>query len=587
MQRQFSALPQSPMRHIRAKSIYPGRVRGVIAEYRRERFIAPERTAESPRSEYRYFKNALRASQLQLASEKKMMLDRRKKNPSEIQAIDDAIDVLESHLMTLEDPYFLAEIKKHIFHTGATAAAALAAVINVVSRQFRFEHAGTSFNKRPEGRHFLQDMSDMKRRILFFLGMQQDIKLPDGVSIVAAQKLTVSEVLALKRAGVRGIVIGDTSETAHELVMLRAMRIPCVAVADARFFRIRKQIPVLLDADIGYIVLKPRKSIRFVQTPEADEHPPWSQKVRIDASTVVELSGTLHFLSEIAEAAPKKEVRQKIGLYRTEYQISEAHEMPTLKQLARQYEYILSLRPKLDVVFRLFDFSDDKNFLRSARIDSHHELRGIRFLLHEKKILETQIVSLLKAAEEAERKLDILIPYVSEAYEIDFVRDIIADNNRSKNKVSVRLGAMLENTAAVLAARQWAEQLDFFYIGTSDLLSSLAMERRDATSNLHRALLSDAFVALAQHLKSIEKSAPLTICGEVVGEPWAVAWLRSFGFRRFVLPTHRMPIITNTLLALKDYGEHNFLKQILKVRDARERVEKAKATTLDILYRGS
>ncbi|HNA77919.1 MAG TPA: phosphoenolpyruvate-utilizing N-terminal domain-containing protein, partial [Turneriella sp.] len=99
------------MRHIRAKSIYPGRIRGLMAEFRRERFISEEKADINPRSEFRNFKSALRAAQLQLAGEKKMMLDRRRKNPGEMAAIDEAIDVLESHILTLEDPFFLGEIK--------------------------------------------------------------------------------------------------------------------------------------------------------------------------------------------------------------------------------------------------------------------------------------------------------------------------------------------------------------------------------------------------------------------------------------------------------------------------------------------
>ncbi|HNJ64324.1 MAG TPA: phosphoenolpyruvate-utilizing N-terminal domain-containing protein, partial [Turneriella sp.] len=205
------------MRHIRAKSIYPGRIRGLMAEFRRERFISEEKADINPRSEFRNFKSALRAAQLQLAGEKKMMLDRRRKNPGEMAAIDEAIDVLESHILTLEDPFFLGEIKNRIFGGGATAAAALGAVISMVSRQFTFDSPARGLAPAPQNRHFLKDMTDMKRRIQFFLGLQQELRLPDGVAIVAAPRLTVSEVLALKRAGVRGIIIGETSDTAHEI----------------------------------------------------------------------------------------------------------------------------------------------------------------------------------------------------------------------------------------------------------------------------------------------------------------------------------------------------------------------------------
>lgn len=576
----INAASSGHMRHIRAKSIFPGRIRGLAAEFRRERFAADEKTTINPRDEFRTFKSALRSAQLQLAGEKKMMLDRRKKNPGEIFAIDDAIDVLESHLMTLEDPYFLGEIKNRIFKTGATAAAALGAVISMVSRQFSFDAAPSHFDGKPQNRHFLKDMNDMKRRIQFFLGLQQELKLPEGVTIVAAPKLTVSEVLALKRAGVRGIIIGETSDTAHELVMLRAMRIPCVSVSDARFFRLKKATPLLLDADIGYIVLHPKRTARFIESAPEEAAQKWSLSARLGKGATVHFSGTLHFINELQQPAPQ---RQRIGLYRTEYQVSEARELPSSRGLQKQYEHIMRDFPQLDVTYRLMDFSDDKNFLNSAAIETNRELRGMRYLLREPKVLVSQLTALLRAARETRVQLQILLPYVSERREIAAVKKQIAEITAGRHPVKYRLGAMLENAAGVLAAHRWVDDVDFFYVGTSDLLSSLASERRENADALHRALVGDAFAALAKQLKALALKRPLTICGEIAGEPWALAYLVSLGFRQFTVPTHRMPIVANMVQALGQ-GHLDFARKILSITDEAERVEEARALALDILY---
>lgn len=570
------------MRHLRAKAIYPGRVRGVMAEFRRERFSLTEKPAETPRAEYRHFKSALRSAQLQLASEKKMILDRRRKNPGEILALDDAIDVLESHIMTLEDPYFLGEIKNRIFATGATGAAALGAVINMVSRQFAFEAPGRKFDGR-QNRHFIKDMNDMKRRILFFLGMQQNLTLPEGVSIIAAQKLTVSEVLALKRAGVRGIVMGETSETAHELVMLRAMRIPCVSVSDTRFFRMRKPLPVLIDADIGYIVLNPRKAARFHETPGEEDNLPWSETVRMKSGEKIHLSGTLHFTTEL-EPATAATPKERIGLYRTEYQVSEAGELPSARQLLKQYSELLARRPQAEITFRLFDFSEDKNFLKSPLIENNRDLRGIRFLLREKKTLENQMWALVRAAYESGRTIRLLIPYLSESLELNAVLAMLNDINSGRKKADIRIGAMLESPTAVFTAPRWLDRVDFFYAGTSDLLSALATERREHTEVLHRTLLSDGSAAYCRALKTLSAKKPVSICGEVAGEPWAIAWFRYFGFNDFVVPTHRIGVIANMLQALTLDTCKKFAREIMKIDDEAERLEKARLMALDILY---
>jgi phosphoenolpyruvate-protein kinase (PTS system EI component) len=569
------------MRHIRAKSIYPGRIRGLMAEFRRERFIADEKTDINPKSEFRHFKAALRAAQLQLAGEKKMMLDRRRKNPGEMAAIDEAIDVLESHILTLEDPFFLGEIKNRIFGGGATAAAALGAVISMVSRQFTFDAPKRGLAPASQNRHFLKDMTDMKRRILFFLGLQQELRLPEGVSIVAAPRLTVSEVLALKRAGVRGIIIGETSETAHEIVMLRAMRIPCVSVSDARFFRLKKHTPVLLDADIGYVVLQPKKTARFTESNPENEAKRWSMQVRLQSGERHNVSGTMHFLTELGTLAGDAK-KESIGLYRTEYQISEAGEMPSARALQRQYEEIL--QAPVEVTFRLFDFSEDKNFLAHPLIERDRELRGVRFLLKEKKILETQISALVRAAQTARKRVRMLIPYLSEWHELAAIREIVRAALPSKNMPEISLGGMLETAGGVFNARRWADKLHFLYVGTSDLLSAIAAERRENSAALHRALLSDAFVVFARELRSLARHRPLTICGEVAGEPWAIAWLAAHGFRDYTMPTHRMAVVTNMLQALSRAQCSQFARAVLKIEDESQRVETAKQLALDILY---
>ncbi|HRP69387.1 MAG TPA: phosphoenolpyruvate-utilizing N-terminal domain-containing protein [Turneriella sp.] len=415
-------IKEAGMRHIRAKSIFPGRVRGVMAEFKKERFAAFQKEAQNPRIEYQNFKSALRQAQTQLITEKKMMLDKKRQTPHGITTLDDAIGVLESHILTLEDPYFLGEIKKLIFTTGATAAAALGAVISTISRQLSFDTVNHVEGKN--NRHFVHDMNDMKHRILHFLGVQHHFTLPKGVTIVAAAKLTVSEVLALKRSGVRGIVIGNMSDAAHEIVMLRAMRIPCVAVSDLRFFRLRKQIPVIIDADIGYIVLRPRKSMRFIETP-IDTTPPWSQNITLPSGEKISLSAPLHFLGELNNFSADTRLVKKIGIYRTEYQISEAGELLSTKQLTKQYESLFTRFPKTEITFRLFDFSEDKNFVKNPRIEKNHDLRGIRFLIAEKKILESQLNALIKAAENTRHNLRILIPYLSEMHELHAIWDIL------------------------------------------------------------------------------------------------------------------------------------------------------------------
>jgi len=557
-----------PMRHIRAKTIFPGRVRGMMVEYQRERFSAAAATpgATNPKSEYRHFKTALRSAQLQLAGEKKMMLDRRKKNPAEIQALDDAIDVLESHIMTLDDPYFLGEIKNRIFNTGANAAAALGAVIGMVSRQFNFD-------ENAQNSHFLKDMGDMKRRILYFLGLGNELKIPEGASVVAAAKLTVSEVLALKRAGARAIILGETSDTAHELVMLRAVRIPSISISDSRFFRIKKAQPIIVDADIGYAVLNPKLGIPFT---ESNIDAPLLSTIATTKSRVkIKVTGTLHFANELS--AYSSTTQGEIGLYRTEYQISEARELVSHKQLTKTYTEILAEYPKIDTTFRLFDLSADKNFLAHPIIEKNHSVRGMRFLVAEKKLLESQITALLRASEATGRSLNILLPYTTDIEQIKIVKAQIA------HRPKIKLGAMLENVASVFSAKLWVDEIDFFYVGTSDLMSSIAHERREATEILQRALLSEAFSALALELNRLGTKRPMTLCGELTAEPWAILHLVSLGFTRFVVPTHRIKAAANMAEALTSKALKSFAKHVREIAEI-DRLEYARTEALEILY---
>jgi phosphotransferase system enzyme I (PtsI) len=337
----------------------------------------------------------------------------------------------------------------------------------------------------------------------------------------------------------------------------------------------------LLDADIGYVVLQPKKSVRFIESAAETETKRWSVQVRMQSGEKFSLSGTMHFVSELGETAPKQ-THERIGLYRTEYQISEAGEMPSARALQRQYEEVL--QSPVSVTFRLFDFSEDKNFLAHPLIERDRELRGVRFLLREKKILETQLLALLRAAQQVKKKIRILIPYLSEWRELAAIRSLLATLLPRKETPVVSLGGMLETVSGVFNARRWVEKLDFIYVGTSDLLSALTAERRDNPEALHRALLSDAFCAVARELNALARLKPLTICGEVAGEPWAIAWLAALGFRNFTMPTHRMAVVTNMLQALSRSQCKQFARAVLKIEDEAERVEKARLLALDILY---
>ncbi|HMV36820.1 MAG TPA: hypothetical protein PKD60_13060, partial [Turneriella sp.] len=352
-------------------------------------------------------------------------------------------------------------------------------------------------------------------------------------------------------------------------------------VADARFFRLKKQTEVLLDADIGYVVLQPKKSARFIESNPESEAKRWSVQVRMQSGEKYNLSGTMHFIGELGETNQHKK-DERIGLYRTEYQISEAGEMPSARALQRQYEEIL--HSPVEVTFRLFDFSEDKNFLAHPLIERDRELRGVRFLLKEKRILETQLTALVRAAQQVQKKIRVLIPYLSEWHELAALRDLLNSVLPGKNVPVISLGAMLETASGVLNARRWADKLDFIYVGTSDLLSAIAAERRENSAALHRALLSDAFVAFARELRFLARRKPLTICGEIAGEPWAIAWLAAHGFRDYTMPTHRMAVVTNMLQALSRTQCSQFARAVLKIEDESQRVETAKLLALDILY---
>lgn len=208
----------------------------------------------------------------------------------------------------------------------------------------------------------------------------------------------------------------------------------------------------------------------------------------------------------------------------------------------------------------------------------------MRFLLHERKMLESQLTALFKAAHETNRPVKLLLPYLSEYNELKQVRQMIASLSTGKRKIRFSLGGMLENTAAVFGARRWSTLLDFFYVGTSDLLSAISQQRRENTEAIHRALLSDAFAVLARELKVLSRLKPLSICGEIAGEPWAIAYLASFGFRDYVLPTHRIPIAQNMLQAMSRSDAVQYAKLIMRLDDETQRLETARSLALEILY---
>jgi phosphocarrier protein FPr len=385
------------------------------------------------------------------------------------------------------------------------------------------------------------DIQDVGYRVLRLLMGSDDqrVSLPDHPVILVANDLSPSDTAALDRNKVLGFVTAAGGPTAHSAIIARALSLPAVVSMGDRVLEIENLTTVILNGSNGTLTLEPDSAALGtaqsqqlqLQTAMSDAQKSADQPAVTQDGHRVEVVANIGGVADAEKAAASG--AEGVGLLRTEFLFLDRTTAPTEQEQFEVYRDIVKAMDDRPIIVRTLDIGGDKPL---PYIDVAPEAnpflgeRGIRLCLNRPELLRKQLRAILRAAEFG--PLRIMFPMVADLSEWRAARAMVAEVQAELNAPQVELGIMIEVPSAALMADVFAEEVDFFSVGTNDLTQyTLAMDRMHPSlagksDGLHPAVLR----LIARTVEAAHAAGKwVGICGELGADPQAVPILLGIG----------------------------------------------------------
>lgn len=435
------------------------------------------------------------------------------------------------------------------------------------------------------------DILDLKKRILQQLQGEQRQVLENLKSpvVVLAGNLTPSETARLNRELVLGFATEVGGHTSHTAILAGALEIPAIVGVGEFLSEVSGGETVILDGNRGELIIEPdQETLRKYVDTRAKIQSVSQRRESLSALPAetsdgvrIQLMGNIEFPEEVEHCTERG--ADGVGLYRTEFLYLGNDFEPTEEDHFRAYQRVVSAFPDKPVVIRTLDLGADKTPQALDGIVNRSPnpvlgLRSIRMSLQNQTLFKTQLRAILKAAVGGDVR--IMFPLVSSLLEIrqarmmvgDVIEDLEDDGDVEFAR-DVPIGMMVEVPSAVLLIEEFAREVDFFSIGTNDLIQyTLAVDRSDpAVASLYNSG-DPAILRQIQRVVDVanDRNLPVTVCGQMSSDPVYAPLLIGLGLRQLSVAPQAIPELKEVIRQLTLPQAKRIAKHAMSLELARD-----------------
>lgn len=490
---------------------------------------------DQPEAEVQKFNEALNNSKIELT---------KIRNHAEEQLGADKAAIFDAHLLVLDDPELIQPIEEKIKNESASAPQALTEVTqNFITI---FESMDNEYMKERAA-----DIRDVAKRVLaHILGVElPNPSIIDESVIIVAYDLTPSDTAQLNKQYVQGFVTNIGGRTSHSAIMSRSLEIPAVVGTKSISESVQQGDMVIVDGLTGDVIVNPsddeikayqHKRESFFADREALKQLRDEPSKTLDGHEV-ELAANIGTPNDLEGV--HNNGAEGIGLYRTEFLYMGRDNMPTEDEQFEAYKKVLESMKGKRVVVRTLDIGGDKElpYLNlPEEMNPFLGYRAIRLCLDQPEIFRPQLRALLRAS--AYGKLNIMFPMVATIQEFRDAKALLLEEKENLKQEGVEvsddieLGIMVEIPATAALADVFAKEVDFFSIGTNDLIQyTMAADRMsERVSYLYQPYNPSILRLIKQVIDASHQEGKWTgMCGEMAGDETAIPLLIGLGLDEF------------------------------------------------------
>ena len=490
-------------------------------------------------------------------------------------------NILEAHKVLLKDKLLYGKVLNTIEADRINAEWALKRVSTEISGMFG-QMTDAYFRERAE------DINHVADRIMRNLtgGRRQNIAAIDKRVILVARDLSPADTSQIQLERIKGFVTDKGGRASHTSIIARTLEIPAVLGLHNATLTIRNDDIVIVDGTSGVVIVHPTEQTLVAFEERRARYDNYRAQIRrrshLPSQTrdglMVQVLGNIELPEEVVSVLDHG--GDGIGLYRTEFQYMNRSDFPSEFELYDKYRDVVEVMGNRPVTIRTLDINGDKTVATSA--DNYEAnpalgLRGIRYCLRKPEIFKPQLRAILRAA--AHGNVRILFPMISSLEEILAARRLLDETalELARDKVPHRhdipVGMMVEVPSAVIMADVMAQEVDFFSIGTNDLIQyAMAIDRgnQDVAHLFHP--LYPALIRMVHQVAEVahQKGIDVYMCGEMAADPLHIPLLLGLGLDELSMAPASIPAIKRMVRLVSAADGQGLLHDALKLNTVRD-----------------